>query len=88
MRKTVTAVAFAAALAFTAGPALANSCPTIHKANLDLIAAAEKKGMDRTLTAAAKRLNEDGLKLHEAGKHAESMVLLTKSREIVSERGK
>lgn len=72
-KSTVTAVAFAAALAFTGGPVLANQCPTLIAANKVAIEAAEKKGVDKKKIADAKTLNDEAQKLHDAGKHQESI---------------
>ncbi len=72
-KSTVTAVAFAAALAFTGGPALAFHCPKDIAANKEAIAAAEKKGVDKKTIEEAKKLNEEAQKLHDAGKHQESV---------------
>lgn len=82
-KSTVTAVAFAAALAFTGGPALAFHCPKDIAANKALIEAAEKKGFDEKKIAEAKKLNAEAQKLHDAGKHAESIEAAAKAKKLL-----
>ena len=67
---TVTAVAVA--LVFTAGAAFASSCPTVIKAGRD--AAAKMKADDPKVKAAVAKLDE-AQKLHDGGKHADSLKL-------------
>jgi hypothetical protein len=73
MKRVVTAIAFALALAVASGPALAFHCPKDIAANNEAIAAAEKAGTDSKKIAEAKKLNADALKLHQAGRHQDSI---------------
>ncbi len=73
MKHVVAAVAFAVALALASGPALAFHCPKDIAANKESIAAAEKAGKDPKKIAEAKKLNDEAQKLHDAGKHQESI---------------
>ncbi len=82
-KSTLRAVAAAAALAFTAGPALAFHCPKDIAANKALIEAAEKKGFDTAKIAEAKRLNAEAQKLHDAGKHQESIDTAAKAKKLL-----
>jgi exonuclease I len=82
-KSTVTAVAFAAALAFTGGPVLANQCPKLIAANKVAIEAAEKKGVDTKKIADAKKLNEEAQTLHDTGKHAESVEAAKKAQKAL-----
>jgi len=66
----VTAVTIA--LAFTAGAAFASSCPKVIKETRD--AAAKMKADDPKVKAAVAKLNE-AQKLHDGGKHADSLKL-------------
>ena len=71
MRKLMTAVVtLAVGLAFTAGVALASSCPKVIKEGRD--AAAKMKADDPKVKQATAKLNE-AQKLHDTGKHAESL---------------
>jgi hypothetical protein len=66
----VTAVTVA--LTFTAGAAFASSCPKVIKETRD--AAAKMKADDPKVKAAVAKLDE-AQKLHDAGKHADSLKL-------------
>jgi hypothetical protein len=72
MRKLMAVIAVAVTLAFTAGGAFASSCPTVIKEGRD--AAAKMKADDPKVMAAVKKLDE-AQKLHDGGKHAESLKL-------------
>jgi hypothetical protein len=83
MKTLVTAAALAAALAISAGPALAAQCPKLVAANKEAIAAAEKAGKDPKRIAEAKKLNDEAEKLHGAGKHQESMDAASKAKTVL-----
>ena len=84
MTKTVPAVALAAALTLAAGPALAFQCPKDIAANKQLIAEAEKKGATKAKIDQAKKLNDEAQKLHDAGKHQESIDTAAKVKAALS----
>jgi hypothetical protein len=71
MRKLVAVAAVAVGLAFTSGVALASNCPVLIKQGRD--AAAKMDGKDAKVRQALAKLDE-AQKLHEAGKHADSMA--------------
>jgi hypothetical protein len=79
MRKAMVAMAVAVSLAFTAGAAMASSCPKIIKEGRD--AAAKMKADDPKVKAAVAKLDE-AQKLHDSGKHKES---LAKANEAVAD---
>jgi hypothetical protein len=82
MKKTVmTIAAIAVSLALTSGVALASSCPKVIKQGRD--AAAKMKADDPKVKGAVAKLDE-AQKLHDAGKHAES---LAKANEAVADLG-
>jgi hypothetical protein len=60
------------ALTFTAGAAFASSCPKVIKETRD--AAAKMKADDPKVKAAVAKLDE-AQKLHDGGKHADSLKL-------------
>ena len=68
-------------LALVAGPALASSCPKLIKEGRE--AAAKMDANDAKVKDASAKLDE-AQKLHEAGKHAESMA---KANEALAELG-
>ena len=70
MKKATIAVAVALSVALTSGAALASGCPKVIKEGRD--AAAKMKADDPKVKGAVAKLDE-AQKLHEAGKHAESM---------------
>ena len=70
-RMLLTAVAVSAALAVSTGVAMANSCPTLIKQGRE--AAAKAPAGDAKTKQAVAKLDE-AQKLHESGKHAESMA--------------
>jgi hypothetical protein len=72
MRKLMTVTAIAVALAFTTGVAFASSCPRVIKEGRD--AAAKMKADDPKVKAAVAKLDE-AQKLHDGGKHADSLKL-------------
>lgn len=83
MKRIVTAVACAVALALASGPALAFHCPKDIAANREAIAAAEKAGKDPKKIAEAKKLNDEALTLHQAGKHQESIDTAAKVKGVL-----
>jgi hypothetical protein len=80
MKKTMVAIMVAVSLAFT-GVAMANSCPKLIKEGRD--AAAKMKADDPKVKGAVAKLDE-AQKLHDDGKHKESMA---KANEALSELG-
>lgn len=56
-------------LSLTAGPAWAKTCPKLYKQCQD--------ALSKTPNEEAKKLCEEGIKLHEEGKHDESVATLT-----------
>ena len=82
MKKMIVAVAVAVAvsLAFS-GVAMASSCPKIIKEGRD--AAAKMKADDPKVKSATAKLDE-AQKLHDAGKHTESMA---KANEALADLG-
>lgn len=81
MRKLLTVIAVAVSLAFTTGVALASSCPKVIKEGRD--AAAKMKADDPKVKAAVAKLDE-AQKLHDTGKHADS---LAKANEALADLG-
>jgi hypothetical protein len=82
MKKTImTVAAIAVSLALTSGVALATSCPKVIKQGRD--AAATMKADDPKVKGAVAKL-DDAQKLHDAGKHAES---LAKANEALADLG-
>ena len=79
MKKTIVAMVVAVSVAFTGGLAMASSCPKVIKEGRD--AAAKMKADDPKVKAAVAKLNE-AQKLHDGGKHAES---LAKANEAVAD---
>jgi len=72
MKKLMAVTAVAVALAFTAGGAFASTCPKVIKEARD--AAGKMKMDDPKVKAAVAKLDE-AQKLHDGGKHAESLKL-------------
>jgi len=72
MTKIMTVTAVAVALTFGAGSAFASSCPKVIKDTRE--AAAKMKADDPKVKAVAKKLDE-AQKLHDGGKHADSLKL-------------
>jgi hypothetical protein len=72
MRTLMAVTAVTVALTFTAGAALASSCPKVIKETRD--AAAKMKADDPKVKAAVAKLDE-AQKLHDGGKHADSLKL-------------
>jgi hypothetical protein len=70
MKKATVAVAVALSVALMGGSALASSCPKVIKEGRD--AAAKMKADDPKVKAAVAKLDE-AQKLHDAGKHADSL---------------
>lgn len=82
MKKMImTIAAIAVSLAFTSGVALASSCPKVIKQGRD--AAAKMKMDDPKVKGAVAKL-DDAQKLHDSGKHAES---LAKANEALGDLG-
>ena len=81
MKKTLTVVAVAVSLALTSGVALASSCPKVIKQGRE--AAAKMKADDPKVKVAVAKLDE-AQKMHESGKHAES---LAKANEALADLG-
>ena len=81
MKKAFTVVAIAVSLALTSGVAFASSCPKVIKQGRD--AAAKMKADDPKVKAAVAKL-DDAQKLHDSGKHAES---LAKANEALADLG-
>jgi hypothetical protein len=79
MKTTIVAMAVVASVAFSGGVAMASSCPKVIKEGRD--AAAKMKADDPKVKAAVAKLNE-AQKLHDGGKHAES---LAKANEAVAD---
>jgi hypothetical protein len=79
MKKAIVAMAVAVSIAFTCGVAMASSCPKIIKEGRD--AAAKMKADDPKVKAAVAKLDE-AQKLHDGGKHADSMA---KANEAVAD---
>jgi hypothetical protein len=71
MKTAMVVTAVAVALAFTGGVAMASSCPKVIKEGRD--AAAKMKADDPKVKAAVAKLNE-AQKLHDGGKHTESLA--------------
>ena len=72
MRKLMAVTAVTVALAFTAGGAFASSCPKVIKEGRE--AAAKMSASDPKVKAAVAKLDE-AQKLHDSGKHADSLKL-------------
>jgi outer membrane lipoprotein-sorting protein len=81
MKKAIVAMAVAVTLAFTSGMAMASSCPKLIKQGRD--AAATMKADDPKVKGAVAKLDE-AQKLHDGGKHKESME---KANEALTELG-
>jgi hypothetical protein len=81
MKKMITVTAIAVSLALTSGVALASSCPKVIKQGRD--AAAKMKADDPKVKGAVAKL-DDAQKLHDSGKHAESMA---KANEALADLG-
>jgi hypothetical protein len=72
MRKLMAVTAVTVALVFTAGGAFASSCPKVIKEGRE--AAAKMNASDPKVKAAVAKLDE-AQKLHDGGKHADSLKL-------------
>ena len=72
MRKLMAVTAVTVALAFSAGAAFASSCPKVIKETRE--SAAKMKADDPKVKAVVAKLDE-AQKLHDSGKHAESLKL-------------
>jgi hypothetical protein len=72
MRKLMVVTAVTVALAFTAGGAFASSCPKVIKEGREAAAKMDKN--DPKVKAAVAKLDE-AQKLHDGGKHADSLKL-------------
>jgi hypothetical protein len=71
MKKAIVAAAVAVTVAFSGGMAMASTCPKVIKEGRD--AAAKMKADDPKVKAAVAKLNE-AQKLHDGGKHTESLA--------------
>jgi hypothetical protein len=71
MKTAVVAMVVAVSLAFGGGVAMASSCPKVIKEGRD--AAAKMKADDPKVKAAVAKLDE-AQKLHDGGKHKESLA--------------
>ena len=80
MRRHVTFLAAAAALAALSGPALASQCPT-HVQKIDAAMAGANLGQEQK--AEVMRLRDEGQKLHSEGKHQESMETLARAEKML-----
>ena len=72
MRKLMAVTAVTVALTFTAGAEFASSCPKVIKEGRD--AAAKMKADDPKVKAAVAKRDE-AQKLHDGGKHADSLKM-------------
>ena len=72
MRKILTVTAVAVVVAFGAGSAFASSCPKVIKETRE--SAAKMKADDPKVKAVVAKLDE-AQKLHDAGKHVDSLKL-------------
>jgi hypothetical protein len=70
MKKATMVIVAALSVALTGGPAFASSCPKVIKEARD--AAAKMKADDPKVKGALAKLDQ-AQKLHDAGKHAESL---------------
>ena len=73
-------IALIAALALASSAVLAGNCPAQMK---EIDAALAKSKLDAKQAAEVKKLRADGEKLHQEGKHAESMAALGKAKKIL-----
>jgi hypothetical protein len=71
MKKAIVATAVAVTVAFSGSMAMASTCPKLIKEGRD--AAAKMKADDPKVKAAVAKLNE-AQKLHDGGKHTESVA--------------
>jgi hypothetical protein len=78
MKKLVTALAFTLLMS---GVAFANSCPTHMKAIDEALA--KNPPLTAEQLAEVKEYREEGEKLHNEGKHAESVEALAKAEKIL-----
>jgi len=81
MRKLMVVTAVAVSLALTSSAAFASSCPRVIKQGRD--AAAKMKKDDPKVKAAVAKLDE-AQKLHESGKHGDSVA---KANEALADLG-
>ena len=81
MKKAIVAMAVAVSLAFTGSVAMASSCPKLIKEGRD--AAAKMNADDPKVKGAVAKL-DDAQKLHDGGKHQESMA---KANEALADLG-
>ena len=79
MKKAIVAAAVALTVAFTGGVAMASSCPKVIKEGRD--AAAKMKADDPKVKGALAKLDE-AQKLHDGGKHAESLANINRSTKV------
>jgi hypothetical protein len=82
MNKLLAILAPLAVCVALGGPALANSCPT-HVQAIDAALAANPNSTSPENLAKAKELRDEGEKLHQEGKHAESMTTLAEAEKLL-----
>lgn len=63
---------------FLAGPALSSQCPSLAQKIDDQLASAD---LDRTARKQVEGLRDEGMALHKAGQHAESVQVLKRALE-------
>ncbi len=80
-RLTLAAAALAVGVLSAGGGAMASQCPVMVKA-VDAALAADTQ-LSQAQKDEAMALRNEGEELHKAGKHAESVAVLTKAKEIV-----
>lgn len=88
MKKFVVVSLMAFAMSFAGAPAVwAKSCPKLYKRATEAIEKAQKAGkIDSAKAATWKQCADGGLKLHEQGKHDESVKALKKCLKEMGEK--
>jgi len=88
MRRLASVVFVAFALSMAGAPAAwARQCPKLYKRATEAIEKAQKAGkIDAEKAAAWKKCADDGLKLHDEGKHADSVKALKKCLKDMGEK--
>jgi hypothetical protein len=79
--KTLKLLVTALALALASGAALASNCPNEAKA-IDAALSKDTK-LSAEQKAEVKKLRDEGMKLHDGGKHKESMETLGKAKKML-----
>lgn len=85
MKKLMAITAVVAALTFTAGMAMASTCPLLIKQGKE--AAAKMKADDPKVKEATAKLDE-AQKLHDTGKHAESVKVANEALTLLGVKKK